>query len=169
MKILETERAILREIVAGDDAFVLDLLNQPSFIRYIGDRGVRTLAEAREFIESRYRRSYREHGYGLYTVERKEDGASLGICGFVKRETLPDADIGFAFLPQFWSQGYAYEAAAAAMRYGREVLRFAKILAITTQDNESSCKLLLKLGFQYDGLIKTPSDEVELKLFSAAL
>jgi RimJ/RimL family protein N-acetyltransferase len=82
---------------------------------------------------------------------------------------LPDADIGFAFLPQFWSQGYAYEAAAAAMRYGREVLRFAKILAITTQDNESSCKLLLKLGFQYDGLIKTPPDEVELKLFSAAL
>ena len=166
MKILVTERVIVREVEVADAAFILDLLNQPSFIKYIGDRGVRTIVEAGEFIENRYRQSYRDFGFGLYVVKLKADPTPLGICGFVKRDTLPDADIGFAFLPQYWGQGYAFEAAAAVMRYGREVLGLKRVLAITSQDNESSGRLLEKLGFVYDGLRKMPRDEQELKLFS---
>lgn len=178
MKILETERLILREIVKTDAEFILDLLNQPSFIKYIGDRNVRTVEESKNFIETRYRASYAQHGFGLYTVELKipeskfqipeaqisNSKAQIGMCGFVKRDTLPDADIGFAFLPQFEKKGYAFEAANAVMKYGKEVLGLKRVLAITTQDNESSGKLLAKLGFNYDGLIE--SGDETLKLFS---
>jgi RimJ/RimL family protein N-acetyltransferase len=166
VKILETERLILREIDASDDAFMLDLLNQPSFIKYIGDRGVRTLDAAREFIENRYRASYAAHGYGLYAVDLKDTGAPIGICGFVRRDTLPDADIGFAFLPQFERHGYAFESAQAVLEYGREVLGLRRVLAITTPDNESSGRLLGKLGFRFDGLVTLPKDTEEIKLFS---
>lgn len=165
MKILETERLILREIVESDDEFMLDLLNQPSFIKYIGDRNVRNLEQSRDFIETRYRKSYEENGFGLYAVELKEDQTTIGMCGFVKRETLPDADIGFAFLPQFEKKGFAFESASAVMNYGREVLNLQRVLAITSQDNESSVRLLEKLGFRSDGLIKLPHDKEELNLF----
>jgi len=192
MKILETERLILREIVESDAEFILDLLNQPSFIKYIGDRNVRTLEQSREFIESRYRKSYAENGFGLWAVELKIQDSrfeiqdsefkvqdseirnpeselqnpAIGMCGFVRRESLPDADIGFAFLPQFERKGYALESARAAMNYGRKVLGLKRVLAITTPDNESSGRLLEKLGFKYDGLITQPPDAEELKLFS---
>ena len=167
MKILETERLILREIVEGDGEFILDLLNQPSFIKYIGDRNVRTIEAAREYIESRFTESYKRFGFGMWAVELKETGAAIGICGFVKRDSLPDADIGFAFLPQFEKQGFAFESASAMMNYGRDVLGLKRVLAITTQDNESSGKLLEKLGFKFENLIKMPTDDEELKLFSA--
>ncbi len=181
MKILETERTILREIVKTDTKFILDLLNQPSFIKYIGDRNVRTVAEANAFIENRYRKSYREHGFGLYLVELNAkfntladarasaflDNAPIGICGFVKRDNLPGADIGFAFLPQFEKKGFAFESAAAVMKYGREVLNLKRILAITSQDNESSGRLLEKIGFKFERLIKLPHETKELKLFSS--
>lgn len=166
MKILETERLILREIVESDDAFVLDLLNQPSFIKYIGNRNVRNLEQARAFIENRYRKSYAENGFGLYAVELKETNEPIGFCGFVKRDGLPDADLGFAFLPQFERRGFAFESAAAVMKYGRETLNLQRVLAITTQTNESSIKLLNKLKFKFDGLIKLPNDSEELNLFS---
>jgi RimJ/RimL family protein N-acetyltransferase len=176
MKILETERLILREIVETDAAFMLDLLNQPSFIKYIGDRNVRNLEQAREFIENRYRASYAEHGFGLYAVELKLQisdsrfqipNQAIGICGFVKRDTLPDADIGFAFLPQFERKGYAFESADAVMKYGKDVLGLKRVLAITTQNNESSGKLLEKLGFKFDNLIESNGET--LKLFSVDL
>ncbi len=189
MKILETKRTILREIVETDAEFTLDLLNQPSFIKYIGDRGVRTVQDAREFIENRYRQSYRVNGFGLYLVELKAAFRTLaeaqvpilkskiqnpkskielpiGICGFVKRDSLPDADIGFAFLPQFEKKGYAFESAEAVMKYGRDVLNFKRVLAITTKDNESSVKLLEKIGLKFERLIRLPGDDEELKLFS---
>ena len=181
MKILETERTILREIVETDAEFIFDLLNQPSFIKYIGDRNVRTIAEAEAFIEYRYRKSYREHGFGLYLVELKaefdtlaaarasafSDNAPIGICGFVKRDNLPGADIGFAFLPQFEKKGFAFESAVAVMKYGREVLNLRRVLAITSQDNESSGRLLAKIGFKFERLIKLLHDNEELKLFSS--
>lgn len=167
MKIIETERLILREIEASDDEFMLNLLNQPSFIKYIGDRNVRYLGQARKFIENRYRASYAQHGFGLYAVELKENKDTIGICGFVRRDTLPDADIGFAFLPQFERKGYAFESANAMMKYGKDILGLKRVLAITTQDNESSGRLLAKLGFAFDGLIDF--DGEQLKLFSANL
>ena len=166
MKILETERLILREIVETDAEFILDLLNQPSFIKYIGDRNVRTAEQAREVIEKRYRQSYLEHGFGFYTVELKENDAPIGFCGFVKRDFLPDVDFGFAFLPQYEGKGYAFESAHALMKYGRDVLGLNRLLAITTPDNERSGRLLAKLGFKFESLIETPNHNEELKLFS---
>lgn len=165
--ILETERLILREIEQADEAFILDLLNQPSFIRYIGDRNVRTLEQSREFIENRFRASYQTFNFGLWAVELKEDRTPIGICGFVRRDSLPDADIGFAFLPQFERKGFAFESADATMKYGRKTLGLNRILAITSQNNESSGKLLKKLGFKFEHLIKMPHADEELKLFSS--
>ncbi len=169
MKILETERAILREMTTDDAEFILDLLNQPSFIKYIGDRNVRTNEQAREYIESRFRTSYEKNGYGLWLVELKSDDLPIGINGFVKRDTLPDADIGFAFLPQFEKKGLAFETADAILNYGGDVLNFERVLAITSQDNESSGRLLEKLGFRFEKLITQPNDDEELKLFGLDL
>lgn len=165
MIILETQRLILREMVETDDAFVLDLLNQPSFIKNIGDRNVRNLEQSREFIETRYRKSYADNGFGLYAVDLKETGETIGMCGLVKRDGLPDADIGFAFLPQFGKKGYAFESAEAVMEYGKNDLKLERVLAITSQSNESSMKLLNKLGFKFDKLITLPNDTEEINMF----
>jgi len=167
MKIFETNRTILREIVGSDAEFILDLLNQPSFIKYIGDRSVRSVDESREFIESRFRASYQTFNFGLWAVELKETGAAIGICGFVKRDFLPDADIGFALLPQFERRGYIFEAASASMKYGAEKLNLKRVLAITSKNNEASGKLLEKLGFRFERLIKPAPDAEELKLYSS--
>ncbi len=164
MQIIETQRLVLREVVETDDEFMLDLLNQPSFIKYIGDRNVRNLEQSRDFIKTRYTKSYQDNGYGLYLVELKRDNTSIGVCGFVKRDTLPDPDIGFAFLPQFEGKGYAFESAEAIMKYGQENLGFQRILAITTQDNIRSGKLLEKIGFNFGNLIEMPNSDV-LKLY----
>ena len=168
MKILETERTILREVAEDDAEFVLDLLNQPSFIKYIGDRNVRTVEQARDYIESRFTESYRKFGFGMWVVELKESGELIGLCGFVRRDSLPDADVGFAFLPQYERKGYAFESASAAMLYGRNVLSLDRVLAITSQDNDASGKLLGKLDFKFERLIKLPHDDEELKLFSSS-
>lgn len=165
MKILETERLTLSEVTENDAEFMLDLLNQPSFIKYIGDRNVRTIDEAQNFIETRYNKSYKDNGYGLYLVKLKDEDTKIGVCGFVKRDNFQYADVGFAFLPQFEKKGYAFESALAIMKYGQEVLEFREVLAITTQDNESSGKLLAKLGFKFEEIIEMPNGE-ELKLFS---
>ena len=169
MKILETERTILRELTTDDAEFILDLLNQPSFIRYIGDRNVRTTDEARGYIETRFTESYKKFGFGLWAVELKETSQPIGICGFVKRDSLPDADIGFAFLPQFERKGYAYESAYAVMKYGTDALNLKRVLAITSQDNESSVRLLEKINFKFERLIKLPPEQEELKLFSSEI
>src|SRR5689334_7517012 len=132
MKVLETERLILREITSEDALFILELLNTPSFKKYIGDRGVRSVDDASAFIETRYRKSYRDHGYGLYAVELKPDNTPVGMCGFVRRDTLPGPDIGFAFLPEYEGKGYGFESASAVLNFGQEILGFGRILAITT-------------------------------------
>lgn len=166
MKTLETERAILREVNEADAEFILDLLNQPSFIRYIGDRNVRMPEQARHYIETRFAKSYREFNFGMWAVELMETNQLAGICGFVKRDGLPDADIGFAFLPQFERKGYAFESASAALRYGETVLNFRRVLAVTSKDNENSGRLLGKLRFKFERLIVLPGGDEELKLFS---
>jgi RimJ/RimL family protein N-acetyltransferase len=164
MKILETDRLLIRELSADDDAdFINRLLNSEKFIQYIGDRNVRSSEDAHDFIRDRYRKSYEEHGYGLYCVELK-DGTQVGMCGFVRRDTLPAPDIGFAFLPEFEGRGYGFESAAAMMAHGRDQLGFSEVLAITTLDNEASGKLLEKIGFSFDKTIDTPEGET-LKLF----
>src|SRR5690349_5906183 len=149
---------------AGDAEFIFRLLNSPKFLKYIGDRGVRSVDDARDFIENRYRKSYRDHGFGLYTVELKSSTEAVGICGFVRRDTLPAPDVGFALLPEHEGKGYAFESASAAMKYGLETLQFTQVFAITTPDNEASGKLLGKLGFVFERLVEN-GDET-LKLFS---
>ena len=151
MSILETERLIIREITTDDAAFILELINTPKFHKYIGDRGVRTVEAAQEYLDERYLTSYRQHGYGLYAVCLK-DGTAIGNCGFVKREIFEYPDVGFAFLPDYESHGYGYESASAVLEYGRDTLGFTRVLAITSQDNDVSVKLLEKLGFEYQGL-----------------
>ena len=156
----------MREMDSAIDAeFIFELLNTPKFIKYIGDRGVRSVEKASEFIENRYRQSYRDHGYGLYTVELKADKISVGVCGFVKRDHFEFPDIGFAFLPECEGSGYGFESANAMMQYGRETLHFKRVLAITSLDNDTSIRLLEKLGFTQTGLTDSPEGE-QLRLFS---
>lgn len=166
LNILETERLSLRQLSADDAEFIFGLVNQPSFIKNIGDRGVRTNADAVAYIQNGPVASYERFGFGLYLVELKESGTPIGICGLLKRDSLPDADIGFAFLPEFWSHGYAFESAAAVMDHGRSVLGLDRILAITAPENVGSIKLLEKIGFRFDGMMRLSEGEPEVRLFA---
>ena len=118
MTVLETERLVLRRLCSDDAEFILELLNQPSFLRYIGDKGVRNAEDAVQYIQTGPQASYERFGFGLYLVELKETGVSIGMCGLLKRDSLPDVDVGFAFLSDYWLQGYAFES-AAAVKIGR--------------------------------------------------
>lgn len=165
--LLETERLIFRELTDDDAAFIFELVNEPSFVHNIGDKGVRNLADARNYILDGPVASYEECGYGLWLVELKETGESIGICGLVKRDSLPDPDIGFAFLPQFWSQGYAFESAAAVKNYSGDTLGINRLLAVTNPDNVGSIHLLEKIGFRYEGMIRLADDAPEIKLYGS--
>jgi len=168
VKILETERLLLRRLTKDDAAFILELLNEPAFLENIGDRGARTLADARRYIARGPVASYRKFGFGLYLVELKESGAPIGICGLLKRDWLKDVDIGFAFLQKFWWQGYARESAAAVMHYGWTTLRLKRIVAITKPTNQASITLLEKLGLRFEKIITQPDHPGENKLFAAS-
>ena len=145
----------------------MGLLNEPSWIRFIGDRGVRTLDDARAYIENGPVDMYHRLGFGLYMVERKEDGAPLGMCGLIKRKGLDDVDIGFAYRPAYWSKGYAFEAAAAVLQYAKNTLGLRRIVAITDPENASSRKLLEKLGFKFEKMIALAEGQSEIMLFGA--
>jgi RimJ/RimL family protein N-acetyltransferase len=166
LPILETERLILRELKNGDAEFILKLLNEPSFVRNIGDKGVRTEVDALHYIQTVPIASYERFGFGLYLVELKDPGVSIGICGLIKRDSLENVDIGFAFLPSFWSKGYAFEAASAVMVYGRDILGISRIVAITSPDNSESIRVLEKLGLRFERTIRLSEGESELKLFA---
>ncbi len=150
---------------AIDAEFIFELLNTPKFLKYIGDRGVRSVEEARQFIENRYRASYQEHGFGLYIVELKKDRTHVGVCGFVKRDHFEFPDLGFAFLPEFEGKGYGFESANSTLEFGRKVLGFSCVLAITSIDNDVSGRLLKKLGFTFQEIIE--QGEEKLKLYQA--
>jgi len=166
LKVIETDRLILRRLSVEDAEFIFRLLNEPSFLRYIGDKGVRTIADARDYILQGPIRSYERFGFGLYLAELKNGGFPVGICGLLKREALADVDIGFAFLPQFWKKGYAFESATAVMAYGRDVLGIKRLVAITDSDNTSSINVLGKLGLRFERMIRMSDDAPEIKLFA---
>ena len=161
MTVLETERLILRHFNADDAPFVLTLLNEPSFLQYIGDKKVRSLEDARQYILNGPRASYERHGFGLCQVELKHSHTPIGMCGLLKRDELPDPDIGFAFLPDYWNKGFALEAAGAVLIDARERLKLVRILAIVNPDNDASIKLLQKLGFRFERM----NGEVSLYAF----
>ena len=148
---------------------MLGLLNEPSFIHNIGDRGVRTIEDARSYILNGPVASYEKHGFGLWLVELKESGALAGICGLLKRDALDDTELGYALMPQYWSKGYALESASAVMVYASEELGLKRVAAITDAGNESSIRLLEKIGFKYEGMIRLSDDAPELKLFASEL
>ena len=166
MSVLETDRLLLRKLSIDDAEFILELLNEPSFLRFIGDKGVRTLDDAREYIVQGPISSYELHGFGLYLTALKEGAVPIGICGLLKRPSLADVDIGFAFLPRFWSKGYALESALAVKTYGLDILGLKRIVAITNADNEASIKLLEKIGLTYERLVRLSDDGPEIKLYA---
>ena len=169
MKILETPRLILRWFTLEDAAFIVDLLNEPGWKRFIGDRGVSNLESARTYLQNSPLASYAQHGFGLYGMESKSDGSLIGMCGLIKREGLDDVDIGFALLSQYEGQGVAYEAAAATLVYARDVLKIPRVVAITAVDNERSARLLQRLGLTYEQTIYLPNDSEPLHLYGIQL
>jgi RimJ/RimL family protein N-acetyltransferase len=169
MTVLETARLRIRRFTPDDAPFILALLNEPSFLRFIGDRGVRTLEDARGYIGKGPMDSYERHGFGLCLTERRADGAPIGMCGLLKRETLDDVDIGFAFTPENWGKGYGLEAARATVHYGRQVLGLKRIVAIVSPANEASLGLLGKLGFRFERMIRMAESEPEIQLLGCEL
>jgi RimJ/RimL family protein N-acetyltransferase len=165
MQVIETARLRMRHMTNDDAPFVLALLNDPSFIRHIGDKGVRTMADACTYIARGPVASYDTFGFGLYLVELKDACTPIGICGLVKREQLPEVDIGFAFLPAFWSHGYAIESASAVKTYARDTVGLRRLVAITDPDNQSSIRLLEKIGFTFERTVRMSRTEPELNLF----
>lgn len=166
MIVAETHRLVLRRLTADDAVFICRLLNEPSWLQSIGDRGVRTLADAATYIQGKMMAAYQSLGSGMYLVESKSDGTALGICGLVQRESLPDPDIGFAFVPEHWHKGYAREASSAVMVHAHE-LRFAQLLAIVAPANAASRKLVEKLGFRFQKLMSLNPSEPALCLYAA--
>ncbi len=167
MKILETERLVLRQFSTEDAEFILELVNEPSFIQNIGDRGVRTLEDARSYILRVAISSYEKNGFGLYLVELQDSCQAIGMCGLIKREGLEDVDIGYAFLPRFWLKGYAVEAAAAVKGYARDAHGLKRLVAITDPANQGSIRVLEKIGLKYEKMVRLSADDIELKLFAA--
>lgn len=166
MKIIETERLFLRHLSADDAEFILELVNEPGWIKNIGNKGIRTKDDALAYIINGPVAAYAKYGFGLWLVARKESEVSIGICGLIKRDSLEDVDIGFAFLERFWSKGYAVESALAVMNYGQNTLGLNRIVAITISDNLGSIKVLEKIGLRFEKMIMMPEDTEKIKLFA---
>ena len=165
----ETPRLRLRELTAGDAAFVLELVNEPAWLRFIGDRNVHSLEDAQGYIERGPAASYARHGFGLWAVEPLAGGAPLGICGLVRRESLPHADLGFAFLARHWGRGYAREAAAAVVELARERFRLTRLLALTDPQNTASQQVLERAGFHFEKPLAFAETGETLSLFAREL
>jgi len=162
----ESERLLLRRARPADAAFMLKLLNQASWIRNIGDRGVRTLDDAVGYIRKGPADSYARHGYGLWLVELKETGEPLGVSGLMHRDTLPAPDIGYAFVPRHWSRGYAVESCTAVRDHALRTLALPQLLAIVSPGNDASVKVLERIGMSYVKMVTMPSSAEELQLYA---
>ena len=163
--ILETARLRLREFTLDDGEFIVDLMNSPGWLKFIGDRNVRTTGQAQKYLENGPIKAYQENGFGLSMVERKDDDVPVGMCGILQRPTLDTPDIGFAFLPAFNGKGYALEIASAVMTYAQSNLGLSRIAAITLRENDRSIRLLEKLGMTYRSKFSFPGSEEELLLY----
>jgi RimJ/RimL family protein N-acetyltransferase len=166
LKVIETERLMLRQFVSADAPFILELLNEPSFIQNIGDRHVRTLSDAERYIETGPITSYAKNGFGLYLVQRKESNESMGMCGLIKREALDNVDVGYAFLPRYWSRGYALESVLAVLEYAQNIVQLDRVVAIVDPNNQGSLRVLERSGFRFEKMVRLSEDDIELKLFT---
>ena len=159
---LHTERLKISELSYDDCDFIFALLNEPAFKRFIGDRNIRTLDDARAYLRNGPIDSYVTNGFGLFKVSLSEDAIPIGICGLVKRDHLELPDLGFAFLEKHWANGYACESSLAVIEHARTHLGLGQLLAIVNEDNESSIGLLKKLGFRFDEMVLLPGELKEI-------
>lgn len=166
MPVIETERLSLSRLTLDDCGFIVELLNEPAFMRFIGDKGVRTVDDARVYLEEGALAQYDSHGYGLFRVAGKADGRAAGICGLVNREEFDSPDLGFAFLQAYWSRGYAREASEAVLTHARDILGIPRIIAMADADNKQSLKLLEKLGFEYEKMVTMPGETDEVRQYA---
>lgn len=162
---LETARLTLRLLTLEDAAFLVKLLNEPDFLRFIGDRKVRTEDDARRYLTDGPFASYEQHGFGMYLVEERRTREKLGLCGLVRRPGLSDVDVGFAFLEPFRRAGYAFESAQAVLRHAHQDLGIGRVVAIANFENEASTRLLEKLGLRSAGPVTLPGSTEVLNLF----
>jgi ribosomal-protein-alanine N-acetyltransferase len=165
----ETARLALRRFEFDDAAFIVRLLNEPSFIENIGDRNVRSITDAHRYLRDGPMAMYEKHGFGLWHVARHCDGVAVGMCGLLKRDNLPDVDIGYAFLPEHWGVGYAFEATEATMRHAAAKFRLERVIAVVSQGNAASIRLLEKLGFGFERMFAMREDEPEVRLYGRTL
>lgn len=165
--VFETSNLLVREFILDDAQFIIELLNSPGWLQYIGDRNIKSIEDAEKYLLKGPLDSYKKNGFGLWNVISKETGTAIGMCGLIKRDTLDSPDIGFAFLPAYAGNGYGYEVATATLEYAVSILGMTKVLAITLPDNIASVKLLQKIGLSFDSDIQM-GDET-LMLFSTVV
>lgn len=166
---LQTARLELRRLESGDAPFLVGLLNQPSFLRNIGDRGVRNVADAHRYLREGPMALYEQHGFGLWHLSRRSDGVAIGLCGLLKREVLADVDLGYALLPEYWGQGYAFEAAEATLRHAAAKYGLGRIVAVVSEGNTASIRVLEKLGMEFERRVSLHADEPEVRLYGRRL
>jgi RimJ/RimL family protein N-acetyltransferase len=169
VKVLETERLVLRWLMPDDAAFVHELMNDPGWIRHIGDRGIRSIEDARHYIDERLHAQCVRLGYGLNRVALRASDTPVGICGLVRRDWLDSPDLGYAFLPQYRGRGCATEAAAAMLEHARDVLGMGRIAAIVSPDNEDSIRVLERVGMKFERRVTPPDESSEVCLYGRAL
>jgi RimJ/RimL family protein N-acetyltransferase len=163
--IIETPRLTIRSLTREDAEFVLRLTNEPSFLSNIGDKGIRDLDDAKRFLAQGTWTSQQHRGLGQFVVELKANGAAIGICGLLYREQINVTDIGFAFFPEYWGRGFAFEAADAVMQYGYSELGLATIVGLTTRDNAPSIRVLEKLGMRFREMVTMSQDDPGTALY----
>ena len=168
-KILETDRLYLRHLIRDDAEFILRLLNEPSWLEFIGDKHVSNLNDAKKYIELSAITLYQQFGFGLFLVSNKDNDLPLGLCGLIKRDDLEHADLGYAFLPEFWQQGFALEAVNSVLHYAKHEHQLTKLLALTKSSNKPSINLLNKVNFQFDRDLKLLDDEENLHIYELSL
>jgi RimJ/RimL family protein N-acetyltransferase len=166
MRILQTPRLTLRWFGPRDARFVLKLLNDPAWLRNIGQRHVHDAAAAKQWIESRLVANYGRQGFGFWAMERREDQRTIGMCGLIQRDTLPHPDIGYALLPRYRGHGYAREAAQACLAYAREVLGLDEVWGVTSPSNEASAQVLAGIGMEDRGTRNFSGDWGDTRVFA---
>lgn len=166
MSVLETERLALRRFTLDDAEFAHALVNDPAWIQYIGDRNVRSLEDARGYLAKGPMSMYEKTGFGMWVVTLRDTGQAIGTCGLIKRDSLEDVDIGFAFLPQFRGQGYAGESAKAVLEYGWSSVGLKRIVAIVSPANQPSIRILERLGLRFERMITMPGETEEIFLYA---
>lgn len=166
MTLINSERLSIRHVLATDAPFILSLFNEPSFIHGIADKQVRHLTQATAYINDHFTQSYQQHGFGMYLITLSEDSTSIGICGLIRRDDHDDIELGYALSQDYFSQGYAQEAANAVLHYGRNTLQIKRVIAVTSLSNQASMNTLQRLGFRFEKIEKRVAYDDKTRLYT---